>query len=291
MNVYQNHNIRKPVWVTENGMIADITNMSDQRTQAEYLVRSAVTSLSLGVAKYFWFLSIDTPSFPYGLLDSNQRPKAAYVAYGVMASLLNDATYVGPITGTGLVGYKFTKGTKTVAVLWSSGNPVSTNASQLGLPTGTLTFIDLMGRKQSIQYYTAFTVTTSPVFMTSNRISGDANDDGAVDVGDLGILAANYGITGDAMWSQGDFNGDGAVDVGDLGILAAHYGEGVNATVDFNADYAKAFGTTIKSEDSVADDLPSEESGDIGSTICSSLGLSLIAGLLFMGVLLVKIEK
>ena len=53
---------------------------------------------------------------------------------------------------------------------------------------------------------------------------GDANGDSMVDVGDLGILGANYGRTNGATWTTGDFTGDGAVDVGDLGILGADYG-------------------------------------------------------------------
>jgi len=52
---------------------------------------------------------------------------------------------------------------------------------------------------------------------------GDANLDGSVDVGDLGILGSNYGQSG-RDWATGDFNGDGWVDVGDLGILGANYG-------------------------------------------------------------------
>jgi hypothetical protein len=53
---------------------------------------------------------------------------------------------------------------------------------------------------------------------------GDANVDQAVDVGDLGILAGNWGTTEGATWDQADFTGDGAVDVGDLGILAGNWG-------------------------------------------------------------------
>jgi hypothetical protein len=114
------------------------------------------------------------------------------------------------------------------------------------------------------------------------KIPGDANLDGMVDVGDLGILAANYGGSG-KTWAQGDFNGDGMVDDGDLGILAANYGTGASGT-DFDADYAKVFGTeseTTISEDTTATDSP----------ICSSLGLSLIAGLTLMGLMLVKLEE
>jgi hypothetical protein len=120
----------------------------------------------------------------------------------------------------------------------------------------------------------------------TGSISGDANYDGKVDVGDLGILAANYGLTSGATWSKGDFNGDGKVDVGDLGILAANYGAGTSGA-DFDADYAKVFGTTVNSNDSDVDGASDNSS----STICSGLGLSLIAGLALAGLMLMKLEE
>jgi hypothetical protein len=58
------------------------------------------------------------------------------------------------------------------------------------------------------------------------RHQGDANNDGGVNVGDLGILAANWQqvtILGKS-WDQGDFTGDDIVNVGDLGVLAANWG-------------------------------------------------------------------
>jgi hypothetical protein len=108
------------------------------------------------------------------------------------------------------------------------------------------------------------------------KIPGDANGDGKVDVGDLGILAANYGGT-NKTWVQGDFNNDTKVDVGDLGILAANYGTGTSGA-NWDIDYAKAFSETVADE--VADD-----------TLCSGLGLPLIAGLCLMGLMLVKLEE
>lgn len=56
-------------------------------------------------------------------------------------------------------------------------------------------------------------------------VPGDATLDRLVDVGDLGVLGANYGRSSGATWETGDFTGDGAVDVGDLGVLGAHYGQ------------------------------------------------------------------
>jgi hypothetical protein len=122
----------------------------------------------------------------------------------------------------------------------------------------------------------------SVLTLKKGMIPGDANNDGAVDVGDLGILAANYGGSG-KLWNQGDFNGDGFVDVGDLGILAAHYGEGSVNPTNFDADYAKAFGTTV------ADD--TENDSTPGSSVCNTLGLPLVAGLMLAGLMLMTSSK
>jgi hypothetical protein len=116
---------------------------------------------------------------------------------------------------------------------------------------------------------------------SSLMLSGDANNDGMVDVGDLGILAAHYGMTSGATWDKGDFNGDGAVDVGDLGILAANYGRGANSA-NWEADYAKAFAQVV------ADDEADEDVAD--SSLCSGLGLSLIVGLALMSLMLVGLK-
>jgi hypothetical protein len=127
------------------------------------------------------------------------------------------------------------------------------------------------------------------VGVATPKIPGDANGDGMVDVGDLGILAANYGGSG-KTWALGDFNGDGLVDVGDLGILAANYGTGATSTMSWAAAYAKAFGTTTDEADETSAD-SSDDSEEATSSVCSSLGLSLIAGLAMMGLMIVKLEE
>jgi len=55
---------------------------------------------------------------------------------------------------------------------------------------------------------------------------GDANGDGVVDVGDLGILSGHWGqkVRFAGSYEVGDFNRDGNVDVGDLGVLSANWG-------------------------------------------------------------------
>jgi hypothetical protein len=116
---------------------------------------------------------------------------------------------------------------------------------------------------------------------------GDANGDGIADVKDLSLLAANYGKTSGATWSMGDFNDDSAVNVQDLSVLAANYNSNAGNKTSWAEAYAQAFGTT-DSTDTASTDSSSDEATD---TVCSSLGLSLIAVLAIMGLSIVKIEE
>ena len=91
-----------------------------------------------------------------------------------------------------------------------------------------LTFASRSGTFETV---TGWQVTSSlwlaPVYSDTSlvleaAIPGDANFDGIIDVGDLGLLSAGWGSG--AAWGAGDFNGDGTVDVGDLAILSANWG-------------------------------------------------------------------
>ena len=117
-------------------------------------------------------------------------------------------------------------------------------------------------------------------------IPGDANRDGMVDVGDLGILAANYGQS-NKLPEQGDFNRDGVVDVGDLGILAANYGQGtVNTTLDFNADDIRTFDETTNKNT-----FANNNTRKTNNLVCNSVGLPLVAGILLTCLLVSFVEK
>ncbi len=59
---------------------------------------------------------------------------------------------------------------------------------------------------------------------------GDSNLDGQVSIGDLTVLAENFG--GGGGWAQGDFNGDVQVSIGDLTLLAENFGQGSELTGD-----------------------------------------------------------
>ena len=65
-------------------------------------------------------------------------------------------------------------------------------------------------------------------------VPGDATLDKIINIGDLTILAGNFGATGLATadkWISGDFTGDGNVNIGDLTLLAGNFGDSyVSAT-------------------------------------------------------------
>jgi lysophospholipase L1-like esterase/uncharacterized protein (DUF2141 family) len=164
-----------------------------------------------------------------------------------------------------------------MAVNAAYGETLSTMSDQTILATAGVT---------SIPTGTTYYGLSSYIWL---RQPGDANCDKKVDVGDLGILAANYGCSG-KIWSQGDFNGDSKVDVGDLGILAASYGTNSKSSMNWEAAYAQVFGTTANEDkDILADE--SELNEGTSSSLCSGLGLSLIAVLLLAGLVPIKFEN
>ncbi|MGD9634693.1 MAG: PEP-CTERM sorting domain-containing protein [Pirellulales bacterium] len=64
--------------------------------------------------------------------------------------------------------------------------------------------------------------------LSKSVLGGDANLNGTVNIGDFGILQANFGGSG-KIWTQGDFNKTGSVNIGDFGILQASFGQSVPA--------------------------------------------------------------
>ncbi len=127
---------------------------------------------------------------------------------------VNVANYV---TEVGFAVDGFTYNSETFTATWSLAQPIA--ADKL--------LIDLDG------------TTVGNFQFRFNVLPSDSNQNGAVDVSDLGILASNYGTNSGMIWTDGDANGDGAVDISDLGILATHYGDELPVLAgDFNGDDA-----------------------------------------------------
>ncbi|MGQ9683272.1 MAG: substrate-binding domain-containing protein [Anaerolineae bacterium] len=53
----------------------------------------------------------------------------------------------------------------------------------------------------------------------------DCNQDGSVDIGDVGKVGLKWGQTGGQRWIWEDVNGDGSIDIGDVGKIGLKWGE------------------------------------------------------------------
>lgn len=96
------------------------------------------------------------------------------------------------------------------------GAAVSGGASANGDEYGDIA----IGAPGANRAYVIFGVSYSGPIITC---LADIDDDGDVDITDLGTLLQDFGMTGEALAT--DLNNDGSVDIGDLGILLSEYGQ------------------------------------------------------------------
>jgi probable HAF family extracellular repeat protein len=67
------------------------------------------------------------------------------------------------------------------------------------------------------------------VVRLTDRLPGDANFDGRVDLADFGIMKLHFGVG--QWWNEGNFDGDRDVDLDDFAILKANFGRTAQAAV------------------------------------------------------------
>jgi hypothetical protein len=114
----------------------------------------------------------------------------------------------GPaITPTSVTGEGSTVATFTFASPFADGRYTAT------LAAGSVT--NAAGTPLAADYQANF------LFLT-----GDANNDGAVNLSDFNVLASNFGQS-PRNFAQGDFNYDGTVNLQDFNLLAARFGTSV----------------------------------------------------------------
>jgi hypothetical protein len=123
----------KDVWITEAyAPTSPDRTQVDLRTSADYLVRTYVCAIALGVKVTEWYQFQDGMWFAarpnptdiehnFGLIYSDLAPKPAYVAYGAMTEQLGGAAYLGRLDlgADDLYGARFVRDGKPLDVLWS----------------------------------------------------------------------------------------------------------------------------------------------------------------------------
>jgi len=107
---------------------------------------------------------------------------------------------------------------------WDNGYPSGgnywsdyTGSDENGDGIGDMPY-DISGGSNQDQY---------PLMYSLTGIPGDLDGDADVDMSDLAILLAHYGMTQGATYWMGDINGDGDVDLSDLAWLLSNYGTGI----------------------------------------------------------------
>ncbi len=117
----------RPVWITEFGYQTRGGDRAvSEITQAQFLVRSMVQAWSAGVERLFWYEFADgsdpyDPEHNFGLVYQNLTPKPAYVAYAVMARLLEGSAVPRTLSfdDQRLRAYEFCRVEECVVVAWA----------------------------------------------------------------------------------------------------------------------------------------------------------------------------
>lgn len=141
----------RPIYYNETAMYCSPT-ISEQ-TQAETLYKKLLLAWGTGGIGFTWYdLRNDgtdpaNPEHNFGMITQDYRPKAVYVAFNTLASLLGEARCTGRLDlGRDAYGFRFHAGTQHVVGAWIEKPEVSDRLVALRVGTGaTAATVDLMG--------------------------------------------------------------------------------------------------------------------------------------------------
>ena len=186
-----------------------LTNVTAQQ-QADYMARMFLVNSSQHIPLSCWYTfkddgyDITNTDWNYGIVSPDIQAKPAYNQLRLLTASLKGTTFSDALndgnSADWLLEFALPNGQKTLAA-WTTGDAHAVTVSSWG----------------------TLHLTSTPYYVNPTLLPGDINLDGAVDVQDLAILAANYRKQVTGGWLQGDFNNDGVVDVQDLALLAANY--------------------------------------------------------------------
>ncbi len=171
-----------PLWFSEIGWPTHLNPTGvDENTQAAYLIRSYVLSISAGVEKIFWYNLMNTGTdklyneHNFGVIHNTgdalgaYTPKPAYVALATLTRQLTGANPVSQTVTDGIYQSTYDKNNEKINVLWSLTKKDVTLNTQ-----APLTVTDMMGRKKTytpVQGKVYMTLTGEPLFIRGD-ISG-----------------------------------------------------------------------------------------------------------------------
>lgn len=179
----KNHSASAPIWVTEAGIAIQNTQnrnftLSEQMTQAKYLVTSAVESIAAGTDKHFFFIGpcYDEDERAWGMTSRGTLYPYMYAslaAQSAMTDLLGKGEFLGEVEhlSSDVSGYSFYNGTDTVYVLWSENGEKKILLQNNIVPLGVY---DLFGNEKTNECVQNMTLSVNeePIYVKfSDRMS------------------------------------------------------------------------------------------------------------------------
>jgi hypothetical protein len=191
-------------------------------------------------------------AFLNGTSSTNTNLAVAWSDKGA-AAISDRATVTGSGTDTIVVQMSYTAAGITGTNLGSAGLAFNNGSNMIGTSynnAAPTVAIEIKGAYNgSLAAGTFGNDTTNNVvwavvnrgaqFAVVQRLAGDTQFHGKVDLSDYNTLAANYKKTGQT-WSQGDFTGEGDVNLSDYNLLAGNYKQSVGPSIARTAVAAAA---------------------------------------------------
>ncbi len=156
------------------------------------------------------------PGEGVGVLRANQNnPADPFPQKMALINLANPLAHVGPTDPVMFVAH----GTSDRVVPLRQSTKLRDALTGAGVPH---TYREVAGAGHGALGAATEAAARDFIVAELTRPFGDADRNGAVNLADFNILAANFGSTGG--WRQGDFNSDGLVNLADFNLLAANFG-------------------------------------------------------------------
>ena len=202
-------------------------SMRGEESSTDNGIRITVGSIRLGKG---FHCDSGTNQATFGLNGPNPYDHSKFWQWstGRMTVELKNTSEYGHLSVAEMVKLDGTFGVAVVpGASWPVGQKFVVLKSRNGTATAGTAFLDSYNSRADWLFNIAIEAVAgggNGLVLTSIHHPGDANEDQAVNVGDLGILAGNWGQS-PRTWEQGNFTTpDTVVDVGDLGVLAGAWG-------------------------------------------------------------------
>jgi hypothetical protein len=167
------------IWSTEYGWptYPGFAWSTPELDQARFIVRSSLLQLAAGVRRVIPFRNGDVQQWiddgeamggSFGLTRLDGTAKPAFAAYVILTQTVYDLPYVGYLSiGTNVAAFVFGRSlptAKTVVVLWRPDTEANVT---LGLPSGTKTIVEMLGKTTTTTTTTGWTrpIGRSPTYV------------------------------------------------------------------------------------------------------------------------------